>query len=60
MAWVMFLADFDFEPEAHSGRVAVAYKAGREVSVTRECAEKAIAAGKAKPIKPKRRAGHDS
>lgn len=58
MAWVMFLADFDYEPDAHSGRVAIAYKAGREVNVTRECADKAIAAGKAKPIRPRKRTTH--
>jgi hypothetical protein len=55
MAWVRFLANFDFEPDARGGRVSLAYKAGQEVNVTRECAAKAIAAGKAKAIRPKKR-----
>lgn len=44
---VRFLEDYDFNPAAHGGRVTLAYKAGTEDNVTRECAEGAIAAGKA-------------
>lgn len=45
--WVRFTADFDFSPEARRGRLTRAYKAGMVENVTRECAEKALAAGKA-------------
>jgi hypothetical protein len=39
-----FVKDFDFSPEAKNGQVTVAYKAGQEYSVTRECHQKAFAA----------------
>jgi hypothetical protein len=45
--WLSFTADYDFSPEAKAGRVTLAYKAGMTANVTRECADKAIAAGKA-------------
>lgn len=48
MPWLAFTADFDFSPVAHGGRVTIAFKAGMRMLVTRECAEAAIAAGKAK------------
>lgn len=48
MAWVVFTGDFDFSPEARKGVVTIAYKAGTTGNVTRECLEKAVAAGKAK------------
>lgn len=51
--WVRFTADFPFSPEARGGRVTIAYKAGMTMNVTRECADKAIAAGKAEPAKRK-------
>lgn len=40
-----FVKDFDFSPEAKNGTVTVAYKAGQEYTVTRECHQKAFAAG---------------
>jgi hypothetical protein len=45
--WVRFTADFPFSPEVRGGRVTIAYKAGMTMNVTRECADKAIAAEKA-------------
>ncbi|RAZ75834.1 hypothetical protein [Mesorhizobium atlanticum] len=45
--WVRFIADFDFSPAAHGCRSTTAYKAGMVLNVTRECADKAIDAGKA-------------
>ncbi|WP_181171963.1 MULTISPECIES: hypothetical protein [unclassified Mesorhizobium] len=45
--WVKFTADYDFSPDDLKGRHTTAYKAGMVQNVTRECAEKAIAAGKA-------------
>lgn len=45
--WVRFTADFDFSPAAFGGRSTTAYRAGMEMNVTRECADLAIAAGKA-------------
>lgn len=46
--WVRFTSNYDFSPEARGGRVTIAYKAGMVMNVTRECADKALAAGKAK------------
>jgi hypothetical protein len=45
--WVRFTGDFDFSPAAFGGRSTIAYRAGMELNVTRECADAAIAAGKA-------------
>lgn len=44
--WVRFTQPYDFSPEAKGGRVTIVYKGGVH-NVTRECADKAIAAGKA-------------
>ena len=55
MMKVRFIRDFDFSPEALGGRVTIAYKAGMVQSVTRECAGKAIPAGKAVAIKATRK-----
>lgn len=49
--WVRFKDDFDFSPKARNGNVTKAYKAGMVQNVTRECAEAAIAAGKAEEVK---------
>ena len=49
--WIEFTADFDFSPAASKGASTVAYKAGMKSNVTRECAEKALAAKKAKEVK---------
>jgi len=46
---VRFTHDFDYKPTAQS---TIAYKAGMEETVKRECAEQAIAAGKAEEVKP--------
>lgn len=48
MVWVKFTLDFDFSPAARKGLVTIAYKAGVTENVTRECADKAVAAGRAK------------
>lgn len=57
MAWVRFLADFDFSPAALKGRSTTAYKAGMVENVTRECVAQAIAAGKAaKAVAPRLKA----
>lgn len=50
MPHVLFSADFDFDPDALGGRVSIAYKAGQRKTVTRECAAKAKAAGKAEEV----------
>jgi hypothetical protein len=44
MARVRFIADFDYKP---TRAVTVAYKAGMQCLVKRDCADQAIAAGKA-------------
>jgi hypothetical protein len=49
--WVRFVGDFDFSPAAFKGRVTLAYKAGTEANVIRECAALAIPAGKAVELK---------
>jgi hypothetical protein len=43
--WFRFDKDFNFSPEAKDGRVSIVYKASMVMNVTRECAEKAEAAG---------------
>ncbi|MDH6265533.1 hypothetical protein M2360_000923 [Rhizobium sp. SG_E_25_P2] len=55
VARVRFLEDFDYRPSAFCGRVDIAYLAGMELPVKRECADAAIAAGKAVEIKGHRR-----
>lgn len=49
MARVTFRKDFDYKP---TSRKLFAYKAGQTLTVKRECAEAAIAAGKAFERKP--------
>ncbi len=44
MPWISFNRKFDFDPPQRVG-VTISYKAGRAYSVTRACAEKAIACG---------------
>jgi hypothetical protein len=44
MARVSFSHDFDYRP---TPAVTIAYKAGREYTVRRECADQAIALGRA-------------
>lgn len=46
MARVRFLRDFDYRPSDRP-RVVVAYKADMELTVKRECADAALAAGAA-------------
>lgn len=45
--WVRFTHPFDFSPAARKGMVTIAYKAGMRRNVTTECADAAIAVGKA-------------
>lgn len=59
MTKVHFTDDFDFSPEARKNRVTICYKRGMVETVTRECAEKAIAAGKAEEVKPRKAAETD-
>lgn len=47
MARVRFTKDFDYKPKS---QVTIGYKAGTEMTVRRECADAAIAAGKAVEI----------
>ena len=44
MAHVRFTEDFDYKP---TKQTTVAYRAGMEMTVKQECADRAIAAGKA-------------
>ncbi|MBW9113150.1 hypothetical protein JNB88_05745 [Rhizobium cauense] len=44
MARVKFTSDFDYKP---TSQVTIAYKAGMELTVKRDCAVQAAAAGKA-------------
>lgn len=52
MARVRFTYDFDYRPTRMS---TIAYKAGMELTVRRECADAAIAKGKAIEIDPPRK-----
>lgn len=56
MAWVTFVADFDFSPAARKGRVTIAYKSGMTTNVTTECANLALGTGKARRAAPARKA----
>ena len=47
MSRVRFTANFDYKPKK---ACTIAYLAGMEMTVKRECAEQAIAAGKAVPL----------
>jgi hypothetical protein len=49
MARVRFTADFDYRP-VHG--LVIAYKAGMEITVKRECCDQAVAKGKAVKIPP--------
>ncbi|MBD9571750.1 hypothetical protein [Ensifer sp. ENS08] len=53
---VRFTGDFDYRP---TPQVTVAYLAGMEMTVKRECAEQAIAAGKAVKVAANRREAID-
>lgn len=48
MPKVTFLEDYDYNPAALKGALTTAYKAGKTETVNKECADAAIAAGKAK------------
>ena len=52
MARVRFTADFDYRP---TGQTLTAYRAGTEMTVRRECADQAVAAGKAEELDPPER-----
>jgi hypothetical protein len=45
--WIKFTADYPFSPDARRGHVTIAYKKDMILNATRECADKAIAAGAA-------------
>lgn len=47
MARVRFTADFDYKP---TSQITIGYLAGMEKTVRRECADQAVAAGKAEEI----------
>lgn len=47
MTRVRFTQDFDYKP---TSQTTIGYKAGMEQTVKRECAEQAIAAGKAEEL----------
>lgn len=53
MARVLFTADYDYKP---TRRATIGYKAGMECVVKRDCANKAVAAGKAVEVEAKGRA----
>lgn len=52
MAYVRFTEDFDYKP---TEQVTFGYLAGMEMTVRRECADQAVAAGKAIKVKRVRR-----
>ena len=54
MARVKFTHDFDYKPTAQT---TIAYLAGMELTVRRECADQAVTAGKAVEVQPEGRAG---
>lgn len=59
MPWVRFTELYDYRVPGK--RVLIAYKPGRATLVTRDCAEKAIAAGKAvSASRPKLKADADA
>lgn len=47
MARIRFLDNFDYKPNS---QITIAYLAGMELTVKRECADRAIAAGKAESL----------
>lgn len=49
--WVVFKRDHDFRTSVQEVAQTTAYKAGMRCSVLRECAEQAIALGRAVAIK---------
>ena len=53
MARVRFTDNFDYRPTRVS---TIAYKKGMELTVRRECADEAVAKGKAVEVDPPRRA----
>lgn len=56
---VRFTADFDFSPAELKGTVTTAYKQGETHTVTRECADQAVAAGKGEIVKGRRGASEE-
>ena len=54
--WVRFTADFSWRRPAFS----IDYKAGMTLNVTRDCANAAVAAGKAERVKRERSDGDKS
>lgn len=56
MPRVRFLHDFDYKPTT---QVTIAYRAGMERTVRRECADKAVSAGKGQVIRNPRKEESD-
>ncbi|WWT40017.1 hypothetical protein [Nostoc phage Nsp-JY10] len=59
MAKVLFTHDFDYKP---TPRITIGYRAGMKKTVKRECADRAIASGKAVSldrVKPREAADGD-
>lgn len=54
---VRFKRDFDWHPPERNRQVTLAYKAGQEVTVRRECGEAAVKAGAAEEVEAKRDGG---
>ncbi len=52
---VRFSRDFDFSPAALKGLHTIAFKAGDEKVVMRECADAAVAAGAGEIVKDRRK-----
>lgn len=50
MPWVRFTSNYDYRPSERRGRVTIAFKAGAVRFVRRECASRAIAAGRAEEV----------
>lgn len=56
MVWVRFTREFDFSPAALKGWSTTVYREGLTANVTRECADKAIAAAAAEKVTAPKRA----
>lgn len=50
MAWVKFTADYDYKPHSQA---TIGYRAGMVLSVKQDCADKAVASGKAVAMEKK-------
>lgn len=55
MPWIRFTEAFNWHVPKYKGRVTVSFKLGTTKFVTRDCAAKALAAGKAEPAQRPRK-----